>query len=311
MYVLIGLIEKAVETNYQAIKERFIQLVLFVLQSLETLDIDIKDVCLAVSNFPCSPKHSNLLFFDQHREEIRNASTLRILFNLLSDYQYWDWKNYKLLHAIVSIFGTEPVKARVKEYEKELQAFYVNLKLSTLAETVPLLKGKPIDKPDFVRLTAKLEKGIPWADYTMQCVEEFWQSFCDEYLLNKYTLFFQDAKPGCACLTFLIPSAISPHIIVESQSKSKFLIDHNVVKLTLCNRCLYELQPNYQVLVLTIIYFTLRVCSLSHYRRSKMTSQRRKRRSKRRSKMMHEQESLKSENESLRELVQVSHYLLL
>ena len=216
---------------------------------MESLDINIKDVCLAVSNFPCSSKHSNILLFDKHREEIRNASTLRALFNLLSDYQYWDWKNYKLLHAIVFTFGTETLKVKVKDYEKELQAFYVNLKLSALVETAPLLEDKPVEKPDFVRLTAKLEKGIPWADYTMQCVEEFWQTFVDEYLLNKYTLFFHDARPGCACLTFLIPSAISPYLIVESQSKTKFLTDQNVVKLTICDQCVYELeQPDDQVI---------------------------------------------------------------
>ncbi len=74
----------------------------------------------------------------------------------------------------------------------------------------------------------------------MQCVEEFWESFTKEYLLEKYTLFFHSAKPGCVCLTFIIPAAIAPYVIVESQSKSAFLASQDMVKLTVGDQCVYE-----------------------------------------------------------------------
>ncbi len=236
----IGVIkEKALKLNTQHIKELFAQLVLHILQALETLKTDVEDVCLVVSNFPCSAKYTNIIFFDKHREEVRNAPSLRALFALLGEYEYWNWKNCGLLHALVWTFGTDKLKERTKQYEEEVQAFHINIKLSTLASTAPG-DDKTDKRTDFVKLTAKLEKGLPWSDYTMQCVEKFWESFTKEYLLEKYTLFFHNAKPGCVCLTFLIPAAIAPYLIVESQSKSVFLASQDIVKLTIQEQCVFE-----------------------------------------------------------------------
>lgn len=59
----IGVIkEKALKLNTQHIKELFAQLVLHILQALETLKTDVEDVCLVVSNFPCSAKYTNIIF---------------------------------------------------------------------------------------------------------------------------------------------------------------------------------------------------------------------------------------------------------
>ena len=131
------------------------------------------------------------------------------------------------------------MKERLKQYEKELRAFYLNTKLSQYATVVSKeIQSSPPPKPDFVKLIVKL--GERWSEYTLKCVEDFRQSFIDEFSLAPYTLRFHEAKPGCISLTFLIPSSLAPFLIIESKSKLGFFHDLHILSLVIGENFVFD-----------------------------------------------------------------------
>ena len=222
------------------IRKKFVLLVTHILLQLQTIcNADIRKVRVVVSNFPASRKFENMLFFQKHLQEIREASTLDELFTLLGQYKYWNWENYHLLSAIVEVFGTQKMKDEVKTYEKELQAFRINTKLSQYAEIIERdTLSQPQMRPDFAKLVIKL--GSKWSEYTLKCVESFWQEVIDEYSLTPYALVFHNAKPGCICLTFLVPACVAPLLNIESKNKQEFFKAHDVLHLTIDGCCVFD-----------------------------------------------------------------------
>ena len=221
------------------IKTRFVIVVTDTLNDFQAIKVDIGRMRVIVANFPVSEKHGNVLFFQQHLHDIRNITSLEELFTILGQYQYWSWNNYGLLAAMVEARGTHEVKQRLKQYQEELRAFYLNTKLSQYAAVVSKeVQSSPPPKPDFVKLIVKLEER--WSEYTLKCVEDFWQSFIEEFSLAPYTLRFHEAKPGCISLSFLIPASLAPFLIIESKNKLEFFHNLHILSLTIGDTSVFD-----------------------------------------------------------------------
>ena len=128
----------------------------------------------------------------------------------------------------------------VKSYQKELEAFRINVKLSKYVELVKKngSQGRS-QKPDFVSLIVKL--GARWSEYMLQCVEEFWMSVVEEFSLAPYALVFHEAKPGCVSLTFLLPASLAPSLILESRTKLQFFKNQNITSLIIDGHRVYDM----------------------------------------------------------------------
>lgn len=228
------------ERNLIQIQKKWVSLLTAVLAGLKLLSIDIQQVRVVICNFPASRVHTNILLFQEHLAELRSVKSLDALFELLGEYEYWSWNHPHLLEAIVHALGTAELRQLVKCYQKELEAFRINVKLSKYIELVRKdeSQSRP-QKPDFVSMIVKL--GARWSEYMLQCVEEFWMSVVEEFSLAPYALVFHEAKPGCVSLTFLLPASITPSMILESKTKLQFFKNQNITSLIIDGHRVYNM----------------------------------------------------------------------
>lgn len=195
------------------------------------MNTDVNNVRVAVTAFSASRKFPNMLFCCDHLSELRKAPTLAELFTILGQFEYWSWDNHHLLKSITEIFGNDEMKEMIKLYEKELEAFRINTKLSQYA--VVIAKESQSDtspKSDFMEVFVKLGAAT-WSEYTLKSVQDFWESMIEEFQITPYSLHFHKAKPGCVRLTFLIASCLAPFLIVESKCRQKFFAAHHIQHL--------------------------------------------------------------------------------
>ena len=233
-------LKEIVQMNFQRIRAKYALLVTNTLHQLEELRTDVGRFRVYISNFPASRKFENMLFFQQHLRELREASSLTEVFTMLSQFEYWSWENYHLLSAVVEAFGTPAMKDDVKTYKKDLDTFRINTKLCHYVDVIAEEADTDTPpKPDFVRLIVKLKER--WCKYTLKCVEDFWESVIEEFSLAPYALIFRDAKPGCICLTFLIPVLMAPWLIIQSKNKVDFFSSLHIRSLTVGEHCVFDL----------------------------------------------------------------------
>lgn len=227
-----------VKRNTSQIKQKYAHLVILILDQLEQMRTDVRRLRVYVSNFPASRKFENMLLFQHHLRDIREASSLDELFMLLGQYEYWRWDNYHLLSSIVDSFGSPQMQEMVKTYRKELDAFRINTKLCRYVEVVGESK-QVVPRPDFETLLVKLN--VRWSEYTLKCVEQFWESLIEEFSLAPYALTFRGAKPGCVCLLFLFPSVLTPWLVLESKGKVGFFAKSRIQSLKIAQFTVFDI----------------------------------------------------------------------
>ncbi len=232
------IVKEVVKRNICQIKQKFALLVTQILEKLEKMRTDVRRLRVYVSNFSASRKFENMLLFQLHLRDIREASSLDELFMLLSQFEYWSWDNYHLLSSIVETSGTPEMQDMVKTYRKELDVFRINTKLCHYMDVISESK-QAMPRPDFEKLVVKMNER--WSTYTLKCLEQFWESFVDEFSVAPYALTFRDAKPGCICMSFLVPAALTPWLILESKGKVSFFNEHCVQSLTIGQHNVFDM----------------------------------------------------------------------
>ena len=199
-----------VATDSVNITVRFARFVLAVYRLLDRKQVPVCEVRLALCFLSCHkstvPGGENVPMFGSS-SDINQAKDLVTLIECLRKYS--SWFNYYLPKFIAEEFGREEGKVLVADYEEDLTRYFENV-IAYLCPEFCLIRGIP---PGFEQLDVKVD----W-DYKScraQDVVLFQAKLSELLRLEPHVFQLKSIEEGCVSLTWLVPSVLIPHIIME------------------------------------------------------------------------------------------------
>ena len=227
-------------TVVRKIKRQFASLQVEVRSAIEAQQIKVSDV------------HQFLVSFFQSECCIPEAPDLTKLFNIITEAKLWRYDHYGPLKELTETFLPADNLARklVSEYNTQLSGFYTTtkiinfIKLSELEDFEDDLQDFSPEKykMHYRKLTVELKLGwkIKLSDMTMSYVDTLWKALLEEFNLPPLTAIIKKIVSGSLKIKWLVPLQVST-VIAASYSKAlRFYQQHNIVKVELDGRTLYD-----------------------------------------------------------------------
>ena len=197
-----------VAVDSENITMRFAKFVLAVYRLLESKQVKVREVRLALCYLGCykSVWKGNVPMFGS-LSDVNQAEDLAKLIECLRNYS--SWFNYYLLKFIAEEFGGEEGKTLVVDYEGDLTKYFESV-IAYLCPEFSLAKGIP---PGFQQLDVKVD----W-DYKScraQDIVLFRAKLSELLQLKPHVFQLKSIEEGCVSMTWLVPSMLVPYIISE------------------------------------------------------------------------------------------------
>ena len=189
---------------------------------------------LALGAYEPVPEERNKSLLNEHREEIKMATSISEIFNILS--AYWNYLNYEILEITIELYGTSDDKERLERYNEHLQIF-CERRIFELS-----LPENSCSSSN--TLSSKQEK----VAVKLNVCED---NKCNELLrirsriakilhVKLATLIIDGVDAGCVQLTFLIPTFVAQEIFpLSNEQMSAFHKDASVIRLE-CGDYVFE-----------------------------------------------------------------------
>ena len=150
---------------------------------------------------------------------------------------YWNFLNFDLLEHVVSGFGSEDLKKKVKSYESDLQSFRKATRLCDFIACWPV-RGQTPPESELREFVAKVD--YPWDHCTLEDLDMFEGVITRKFFLPKFALRLREIKPGSITITWLIPLPFVKGLqeAIESTS-SEFFMEHKIETFTIIEKICY------------------------------------------------------------------------
>ena len=155
---------------------------------------DYEDIC------ENSDYKSTSLFSDDVEEKLNSATSVNQVFQILK--KSWSFLKCEILYSIVDHCGDDKDRAKVKDYQEQLEAFFNKRRVSEVPEE--LVSSSSVDEMRD-KILIKLDKeNPPWSDITDL---EF--RICKIFGIKPSALLIIGVRQGCVEIIFSIPKHIS------------------------------------------------------------------------------------------------------
>ena len=148
------------------LEKEFLELVIFVEATIESSDdVGINTITRRFSMLPQSIKRRQETDenYRETRQRILNSTTIKELFDSLTELKHWSYMTPEVLAHIVQDVKSDDVHQKIEKYKKKLSTFKANTKLRDLIDI-----SFPV--PDYcIELTMEVEG---WEDKTIEGVEK-------------------------------------------------------------------------------------------------------------------------------------------
>ena len=187
------------------------------------------------------------------------SSDLKELFKALTFNKLWSFLEFHLLERIIEQFweSDQDLKDQMEQYKKDLAAYQTATKVKDFiaaalqldAETststsdshsLPLI-GTAYDPKYFKKLSIKLDK--PFSDCTLEYLCKLWTSLKDLLRLPPLTLLLHEIREGCICVTWLIPTHLTPQATERARQSVKFFEGYPIQRVIINDELVYEVKP--------------------------------------------------------------------
>ena len=158
---------------------------------------------LALKAYEPAPEERDQSLLDEHREEIKKATSISEIFSILC--AYWNYLNYEILEYIIDLYGTDDDKERLTSYNEELHKFFER-RFFELSMT-------PMQKKFVVKLNIREGTTLKQAFRIRGRIAKILH-------VNLAALTIVDVRPGCVQLTFLIPKFIAQKVFPLSDEQT-------------------------------------------------------------------------------------------
>ena len=156
---------------------------------------------------------------------------------------YWNFLNFDLLEHVVSGFGSEDLKKKIKSYESDLQSFRKATRVCDFIACWPV-RGQTPPESELREFVAKVD--YQWDHCTLEDLDMLEGVITRKFFLPKFTFRLREIKPGSIMVTWLIPAPFVRGLqeAIESTS-SEFFMEHKIEAVTIAGQdCYHSLKTN-------------------------------------------------------------------
>ena len=130
-----------------------------------------------LTTLPPDLRQEHYQFIQQHLKETQDPVEIFLELSM-----YWDFVNYSLLEHVINEFGSDQLKADMRQYVADLEEFRKTTTVAQFAKHWNGKRGTEIPHPHFTELMAKLPEDP--STYTLQDLETLRRDTCREFSLS-------------------------------------------------------------------------------------------------------------------------------
>ena len=169
---------------------------------------------LALRAYEPAPEERDRSLLDEHREEIKRATTISEIFNILCP--YWNYLNCELLEYIIKLYGTSEDAERLASYHEKLHRFCERRIFEVPMPGSGTSTGDSKQKKFSVKLNVR--EGT-----TCKELRQIKGRIATILQVEMAALIIVGVDPGCVELTFLIPKFMAREIFPLSHEQASVL----------------------------------------------------------------------------------------
>ena len=172
------------------LNETFHHILDLALDGVKKKETDMSYFFTFITLLPVALKAQHLRWFIDHIPQISRSTCAEEIFELLNT--YWNTLHTSLVHYIIKNYGDEEVKAKMKEFEKDIDVFRKNTPLYLFWRVWPemVLKEVPTDIMELVRKHRQ-----DWPRATLEDLEKFRKTGFIKYSLPELALMIKSVMP--------------------------------------------------------------------------------------------------------------------
>ena len=133
--------KESVEQHIKQLESRFLDLVYCTRIALVDNGINVDELHGWLVALDVSRKHEHQEFIDNHLMNIHQDTTFSNLWAKLG--KYWDFLNFDLLEHVITKFGSEDLKQKMKSYKHDLHSFRKSTRLCDFIHCWPVRGQTP------------------------------------------------------------------------------------------------------------------------------------------------------------------------
>ena len=173
-------------------------------------------------------------------------TSLTDIFEAITHHGLWDYLHYSPIVHIVKAFGANDPEMEdwVQAYEKDLKAYSLVTTVEAYIETdLNVADPTPVNIAKYdPRYYYPVEWKTSFIDHSLKHLSEVWKLFSCRYLVpdSPPTAILDRIRKGCFVVTWLVPSHLIPPLIKRIKNDTEFFQQHNILKVTVGEECVYE-----------------------------------------------------------------------
>lgn len=180
---------RTVETM-DRLNERFYHILDLAKDDVKKKESDMSYFFTFITLLPVSLKAQHLRWFMVHISQISRATCTEEIFELLNT--YWSFLHTSLIHYIIKNYGDEEVRSKLKEFEKDVDAFRRSTPIYVFWRVWPDMELKEVPT-DIMELVRKHRQDWPRA--TLEDLEKFRNTGFIKYSLPELALMIKSVMP--------------------------------------------------------------------------------------------------------------------
>ena len=180
------------------------------------------------------------------------SSDLKDIFKAIAFNKLWSFLDYNLLEQIIEGFweSDQELTGRMEQYKADLSGYQTATKLKDHiaaalqldAETSTSTSDSDTHDPEYLKeLSIKLDE--PFSEYTLDYLFGLWTSLERLLRLPPLTLLLHKIHKGCICVTWLIPTHLTPQATEKARQSVKFFEDYPILRVIINDELVYEVKP--------------------------------------------------------------------
>lgn len=172
------------------LNDRFYHILDLAKDDVKKKESDMSYFFTFITLLPVALKAQHLRWFMDHIPQVSRATCTEEIFELLNT--YWSILHTSLVHYIVKNYGDEEVKAKLKEFEKDVDAFRRTTPIYIFWRVWPDMELKEVPT-DIMELVRKHRQDWPRA--SLEDLEKFRNTGFIKYSLPELALMIKSVMP--------------------------------------------------------------------------------------------------------------------
>ena len=178
------------------------------------------------------------------------SSDLKDIFKAIAFNRLWSFLDYNLLEQIIEEFweSDQELTGRMEQYKADLSSYQTATKLKDHIAAALQLDAETstsdsdtYDPEYFKELSIKLDE--PFSKHTLDYLFGLWTSLKRLLRLPPLTLLLHKIHKGCICVTWLIPTHLTPQATERARQSVKFFEDYPILRVIINDELVYEVKP--------------------------------------------------------------------